>query len=107
MARRSWNSHDLKVRAFPCVARLRREDPFRSADDAEWKAEADRLAGGTDRWYSRAGWKQDNGFKLIGFATQAEADEMQRWIAKSGIETRQAPARYDGPQLTVAGGKPA
>ncbi|MBU8873679.1 hypothetical protein KQ910_07880 [Reyranella sp. MMS21-HV4-11] len=41
MARRSPNSHQLKLRAFPFLARLRREDPFRSADDAEWKTEAD------------------------------------------------------------------
>lgn len=32
---------------------------------------------------------------------------MQQWIAASGIETRPEPPRYDGPQLTVAGVKPA
>ena len=55
MARRSLNSHELNLRAFPFCARMRRDDPFRSADDAEWKAEADRIAGGTDNWYSHAG----------------------------------------------------
>ena len=104
MARRSPNSQQIKTRAFPFVARLRREQPFRSDDAAEWEAEADRIAGGPDRWYSRAGWKQAYGCLLIGFATQAEADAMQRWMAASGIETRPAPPRYGGPQLSVAGG---
>lgn len=35
------------------------------------------------------------------FATQAEADEMQRRIAESGIETRPAPERFAMPPLTV------
>jgi hypothetical protein len=99
--KRSWNSHEIKCRAFPFVARMRRDEPFRSADDAEWHAAADRIAAGSDQWFCSAGWKADYGFKLIGFATQAQADEMQRWIAESGIETRPAPERYDGPQLTV------
>lgn len=88
------------MKRFPFLARMRREEAFRSADAAEWKAEADRIAG-PDRWYSWAGWKQDYGCKLIGFATQAEADEMKRWIADLGIETRPAPPKYAGPQLTV------
>lgn len=103
MVHRSPNSHTLKTRAFPFIARLRREEAFRSVDDAEWKAEADRIGGVPGRWYSTAGWKQDSGCKLIGFASQAEADEMQRWIAASGIETRPAPPKYTGPMLSVAG----
>jgi len=102
--KRGWNSHELKLRAFPFFARLRREEPFRAADEVEWRAEADRIAGNSERWYSHAGWKQDHGYTLIGFATKAEADEMQRWIAASGIETRPSRPRYDGPILTVAGG---
>lgn len=74
MPQRSPNSHELKKRAFPFIARMRREESFRSADDAEWKAAADRIAG-PDRWYSWAGWaRADVGHKLIGFATQAQAD---------------------------------
>ncbi|WP_295145092.1 hypothetical protein [uncultured Reyranella sp.] len=76
MVQRSPNSHEIKTRAFPFVARLRREEPFRAADAAEWQGAADRIAGGPDRWYAHAGWKHDYGFKLIGFATQAQADEM-------------------------------
>lgn len=44
---------------------------------------------------------------LIGFATEAEPDAMQRCIANSGIETRPAPGRYAGPQLGVAGVEPS
>jgi hypothetical protein len=32
---------------------------------------------------------------------------MQRWIGESGIETRPAPPKYNGAQLTVAGVEPA
>lgn len=91
MARRSPNSHQLKLSAFPFLARLRREDSFRSADDAEWKAEADRIAGGPERWYAHAGWREDYGFKLIGFATQDQADAMQRWTWSPG--SRRGPRR--------------
>lgn len=103
MGGRSPNSHELKKRAFSFTARLQREEPLRSADDAEWRATADRIAGGSARWYSWAGWAPaDVGFKLIGFAAKAEAEAMQRWIAESGIETRPAPSSYRGPQLSVA-----
>ncbi|MDB5578679.1 MAG: hypothetical protein JWR80_3855 [Bradyrhizobium sp.] len=101
MVQRSPNSHTLKTRAFPFITRLKREDVMRPADTAEWHAEADRIAG-LDRWYSRAGWgRADLDCTLIGFATQAEADEMQQWIAASGIETRPAPPKYTGPMLAV------
>lgn len=73
VVQRSPNSHTLKTRAFPFVARLRREEPFTSADDAEWKAEAVRVGGGPDCWYSWARWRQDYDCKLIGFAIQTQA----------------------------------
>ena len=105
MADRSPNSHELKRRAFPHLARMRREEPFRSADDAEWRAVAGRIAGERDRWKDWAGWSPaDAGFKLIGFATKTETKAMQQWIAESGIETRPAPPHYNGPQLGVTGG---
>jgi hypothetical protein len=108
MAGRSPNSHELKMRAFPFTARLRREEPFRWADDADWRAAADRIAGERDRWYSWApSAPADIGCKLIGFATQDQAEAMQRWITESGIETRPAPPKYSGPMLGVAGAKPS
>ena len=85
---------------------MRRSEPFRSGDDAAWKAAADRIAGPAG-WYAVAGWAAaDIDIKLIHFATPAEAEAMQRWIEESGIETRPAPAAYQGPQLGVAGAKP-
>ena len=104
--KRNWNSHQLRLRALPHVARLHREEPFPEADKAEWHTAAARIAGPAG-WHSVAGMRGDWNCKLIHFATQAEAETMQRWIAESGIETRPAPERYAGPQLGVAGAKPS
>ena len=84
---------------------MRRQEPFREADKAEWHAAAGRIAGPAG-WYSVAGTHADWSCKLIHFATAAEAEAMQRWIAESGIETRPGPEPYRGPQLGAAGGKP-
>lgn len=105
MARRSPNSHQLRLRALPHFARMRREEPLREADRAEWHAAADRIAG-PGGWYSVAGTHADWACKLIHFATAAEAEAMQCWITESGIETRPAPGAYQGRQLTLAGGEP-
>lgn len=103
MARRNFNSHEIRLRELPFAARLKRVDPLRRADRAELAAAADRIASPSG-WYSFAGWlPADVDHSLIRFATREEADAMQRWIAESGIETRPAPERYDMPQLTVAG----
>ncbi|HQS18582.1 hypothetical protein [Reyranella sp.] len=102
--KRGWNSHQLRLRALPHFARLRREVPFCEADKAEWQAAADRIAGPAG-WYSVAGTHADWGCKLIHFATVAEADAMQRWITESGIEARPGPGAYSGTQLSVAGGE--
>ena len=72
---------------------MRREEPFREADKAEWQAAADRIAGPAG-WYSIASTHADWGYKLIHFAAEAEAGAMQRWIAESGIETRPTPGAY-------------
>lgn len=104
--RRSTNSHAALLKALPHAARLHRAEPFRLADEAEMKAAADRIAGPAG-WYSVAGWAPaDVDFRLIHFATPAEAEAMQRWIVESGIETRPAPEPYRGPQLGVAGSPP-
>lgn len=101
MARRSLNSHQVRLRELPFAARLHRVDPFRPADRAELEAAAERIAGPRG-WCSFAGWKPgDVDHILIRFETQAEADAMQCWIAEAGIETRPGPARYAMPQLTV------
>ena len=107
MARRSPNSHQVRLRELPFVARLHRVDPFRTADRAELEAVAERIAGPRG-WYAYAGWKPaDVDCSLIRFETQGEAEAMQRWITESGIETRPAPEPYRGPMLSVAGGEPS
>ena len=101
---RSTNSHAARIKVLPHVARLHRAEPFRAADEAELKAAADRIAGPAG-WSAVTGWfPADVDFRLIHFATQEEAEAMQRWIAGSGIETRPAPEPYRGPQLTMTGG---
>ncbi len=105
--RRSTNSHAARLKALPHAARLHRVEPFRLADQTEMKAAADRIAGPAG-WEAVAGWAPaDVDFRLIHFATAAEAQAMQRWIAESGIETRPAPEPYRGPQLGVAGRGPS
>ncbi len=104
--RRSSSSHVARVKALPHAARLRHARPFRQADEAELKAAANRIAGPAG-WYAVAGWSPaDVGFRLYRFATRAEAEAMQRWIAESGIETRPAPEPYRGRMLGVAGSQP-
>ncbi len=95
----------MRLRELPHFARMRRAEPFREADKAEWHAAADRIAG-PGGWYSVAGTHADWECRLIHFATAAEAEAMQRWIAASGIETRPAPGTYQSRQLTVAGEPP-
>ncbi len=104
MARRSTNSHQLKIKALPFFARLRREPPFSSADERELKDAADRFAG-SNGWYSMAGFRPESCGRLYRFATVDEAEAMQRWITESGIEDRPPPKAWEGPQLTVAGGR--
>lgn len=107
MVHRSPNSHQIRMRELPHVARLHRAEPFRVADKAELKAAADRIAGPAG-WESVAGWAPaDVDFTLIHFATKGEAEAMQQWIADSGVETRPAPEPYRGPQLGVAGVDPS
>lgn len=103
-SKRGWNSHQIRMRELPHVARLHPEEPFRTADETELKGAANRIAG-PKGWESLAGWSPaDVDFKLIHFATSAEAEAMQRWIVDSGVETRPAPEPYRDPQLTVTGG---
>ncbi len=105
--KRSLNSHQIRLRALPHVARLHRTKQFRLADAAEIEAAADSIAGPAG-WYAVAGWAPaDVDFTLFRFATAAEAQAMQGWIAESGIETRPAPEPYRGPMLGVAGAKPS
>lgn len=44
-------------------------------------------------------------YKVIHFATEADAEAMQRWIAESCIEIRPDPGALSGAQLPVTRGK--
>ena len=105
-SKRSWNSHQLRLKELPHFSRLRREEPFLEADWTEWHAAAGRIAGPAC-WYSVAGIRADWGCELIHFATKNEAEQVQRWIAESGIETRPAPDAYRAAALGVAGTEPS
>ena len=104
MARRSTNSHAEKINRLPFFARLRREPPFSSADERELQEAADRIAGPTG-WYATAGFRPESCGRLYRFATVGEAEDMQNWIDRSGIEDRPPPKSWGGPQLLVAGGR--
>ena len=101
MPRRSTNGHQEKINQLPFFARLRREEPFRPADDRELREAAERIAGPTG-WYSHQGGRGEWEVKYFRFGTPAEAAAMQRWIAESGIERRPAPPKYEGPMLSVS-----
>ena len=86
MGRRSPNSHELKMRAFPFTAQLRREEPGRLE---RCRRPDHRRARPLVFVGSAKGADAD--CKPIGFVTQAEAEAMQHWIAESEIEARPAP----------------
>jgi len=105
MARRKGeDTFDQKRRRMPFVAKIKREDPFRATDSREINAMVKRIAAAGET-FSLAGWREEFGYLLYYyFPTWAKARAMQHWIDRSGIANRPLPRRYDGPQLTVAGG---
>lgn len=100
MARRSTNSHSEKMNRLPYFARLRREPPFSTADSQELEQAADHIAGPTG-WYATAPRYPETGGRFYRFATSGEAEAMQRWIDRSGIEDRSPPEMWNGPGFTV------
>jgi hypothetical protein len=85
---------------MPYVAKIKRDDPFRSADRREIEAMVKRIAA-TGETFAIAGWREDAGFLLFHFETWAKARAMQHWIDRSRIAHRPTPTAYTGPQLTV------
>ena len=100
MVHRSKNSHQQMVDRHPFIARLWREPPFWAADERALEEAANRIAGPTG-WHAEAGWRKDAGCRRYRFATADEAATMQEWIDASGIENREPPPAWDGPQLGV------
>lgn len=72
------------------VAKIKREDPFRTADREEINAACRRIAA-AGTWDSRAGWGPDSGHFLFYFQSWAKARAMQHWIDRSRIASRPMP----------------
>jgi hypothetical protein len=83
---------------MPYVAKIKRDDPFRSADRREIEAMVKRIAAAGEH-FAIAGWREGAGLLL--FPTWAKARAMQHWIERSGIAHRPLPTPYSGPQFGV------
>ena len=91
MARRkSVDTLDKKRRRLPFTAKIKREDPFCSADQREIQAMCRRIAGAAEHC-SSAGWREESGYLLFHFTTWAKARALQHWIDRSGIARRPMP----------------
>ena len=75
---------------MPFTAKIKRGDPFRSADQREIYAMCRRIAGAAEHC-SSAGWREESGYLLYHFTTWAKARAMQHWIDRSGIAHRPMP----------------
>ena len=75
---------------MPYVAKIKRDDPFRSADRREIEAMVKRIAA-AGQHFSIARSGEDAGFLLCHFSTWAKARAMQHWIDRSGIAGRSMP----------------
>ena len=87
MRRKGEDTFAMKRRRMPYVAKIKRDDPFRSADRREIEAMVKRIAAAGEH-FSIAGWREDAGFLLFHFPTWAKARAMQHWIDRSGIANR-------------------
>src|SRR5689334_23298182 len=101
--RKGEDTFSMKRRRMPYVAKIKREDPFRSADSREIEAMVKRIAAAGET-FSIAGWREEYGYRLFYFETWAKARAMQHWIDRTGIAHRPPPTPYSGPQLTVGEG---
>jgi hypothetical protein len=99
MRRKGEDTFDRKRRRMPFVDKLKRDDPFRSADRREIEAMVRRIAAAGEH-FSLAG-RDEAGFLLFHFSTWAKARAMQHWIDRSGIAGRPMPARFHGRQMRV------
>jgi hypothetical protein len=96
MRRKGEDTFAMKRRRMPYVAKIRRDDPFRSADKREIEAMVKRIAAAGEH-FAIAGWREDADFLLFHFPTWAKARAMQHWIDRSGIAHRPMPMRFSGP----------
>jgi hypothetical protein len=61
------------------LAKIKRDDPFRSADRRKIEAMVKRIAA-VGETFAIAGWREDVGNRLFYFSTWAKARAMQHWI---------------------------
>jgi hypothetical protein len=98
MRRKGEDTFAMKRRRMPYVAKIKREDPFRSTRDRRHgPPHCCRRRAFLDRRLAR----EETGFLLFYFETWARPPAMQHWIDRSGIAGRPMPARFDGPQIRV------
>lgn len=90
LKRKSEDTADKKRRRMPFVAKIRRDDPFTTADEQEIYRMCRRIAAAAEHC-SMAGWREDAGFRVFHFTTWAKARAMQHWIDRSGIAHRPMP----------------
>lgn len=88
--RKSEDTLDKKRRRMPFVAKIKRDDPFTSADTQDIHRMCRRVAAAAEHCSFR-GWREESGFLLYHFTTWAKARAMQHWIDRSGIAHRPMP----------------
>jgi hypothetical protein len=76
MRRKGEDTFAMKRRRMPYVAKIKRDDPFRSADLREIEAMVKRIAAAGEH-LTIAGWREDAGCLLFHFPTWAKARAMQ------------------------------
>ena len=77
MRRKGEDTFAMKRRRMPYVAKIKRDDPFRSADRREIEAMVKRIAAAGEH-FAIAGWREEAGFLLFHFPTWAKARAMQQ-----------------------------
>ncbi len=88
--RKGEDTTEKKRRRMPFVAKIKREDPFRSADQREISAMCRRVAAASE--YCAFSEQEKSGeFRVYHFTTWAKARAMQHWIDRSGIAKRPMP----------------
>lgn len=68
MRRKGEDTFAMKWRRMPYVAKIRRDDPFRSADRREIEAMVKRIAAAGEH-FAITGSREDAGFMLFHFTT--------------------------------------
>jgi hypothetical protein len=102
MVRRRGNPFGDAQKRLPHRALLRRDEPFRKADEKELDAACKRFAQGAEYLCYAGSRGAENGCKVICFDMPEKASAMQAWIDASSIASRPRPEPPSKlPQLKV------